>query len=553
MPSPAELDAEHLTEGQAALDEGRWQAARDAFDRANTVRESGEAHEGLGWVGWWVADETLTFSSRERAYELYLDADEPAAAAHVAAWLAADFYEYRDEEIPARGWLKRAHRLIDGHEPVEEHGWIALIDASFSRYLDCDLEAMLPAARRGVEIGRQFDVADLETVGLAYEGMALSGLGFVDEAIAKLDEAASIAVVEDMALPFSPAWAYCCMLSTCEGNGDFPRGLQYCEAMRKFVERWGGRHLFGICRTSYGRILTAGGDWSTAESELVAAIEDFRFARPGRASAGLYRLGELRARQGRSDEARELFEQAGTYGLLGIGEIHLADGDFEEATDIANRVLRKYPDDALIDRLPALELLTSGSIGLEDLTTAERSEAEIERTAGICGTPYVSGRAHLTRAELFLAKGDLEAARISSEDAIDCFAESSAPYDRARAELYLARILRLLDREQRSDDLIESAREMFETLGAERDVEACDRLRSGREQVDTAGPSVSDLTAREIEVLRLVAGGMNNPEIAAELVVSPHTVHRHVANIRTKLRLPSRSAAVAWASRQNLL
>ena len=64
-----------------------------------------------------------------------------------------------------------------------------------------------------------------------------------------------------------------------------------------------------------------------------------------------------------------------------------------------------------------------------------------------------------------------------------------------------------------------------------------------------AGP----LTAREQEILRLVGAGLSDADIAAQLVVSPHTVHRHVANIRTKLGQPSRAAAVAYAARAGLI
>ncbi len=54
-------------------------------------------------------------------------------------------------------------------------------------------------------------------------------------------------------------------------------------------------------------------------------------------------------------------------------------------------------------------------------------------------------------------------------------------------------------------------------------------------------------------MLRLVAQGLSDREIAERLVLSPHTVHRHVANVRTKLRLPSRAAAAAYAARNGLL
>jgi DNA-binding CsgD family transcriptional regulator len=81
---------------------------------------------------------------------------------------------------------------------------------------------------------------------------------------------------------------------------------------------------------------------------------------------------------------------------------------------------------------------------------------------------------------------------------------------------------------------------------------------TGPEEAHTApamvGPiSLPELSAREMEVLRLVADGLSDREIAERLVLSPHTVHRHVANIRNKLRQPSRAAAAAHAARLGLI
>jgi pimeloyl-ACP methyl ester carboxylesterase/DNA-binding CsgD family transcriptional regulator len=83
-----------------------------------------------------------------------------------------------------------------------------------------------------------------------------------------------------------------------------------------------------------------------------------------------------------------------------------------------------------------------------------------------------------------------------------------------------------------------------------------DEREAGRpEGVSAPGPhdGDTDLTARETEVLTLVASGLSDREIADRLVLSPHTVHRHVANVRTKLNLPTRAAAVAEATRRGLL
>lgn len=71
--------------------------------------------------------------------------------------------------------------------------------------------------------------------------------------------------------------------------------------------------------------------------------------------------------------------------------------------------------------------------------------------------------------------------------------------------------------------------------------------------IDRAPTEEQDLTSRETEVLALVASGLSDREIADRLVLSPHTVHRHVANVRTKLGLPTRAAAVAAATKRGLL
>jgi LuxR family transcriptional regulator, maltose regulon positive regulatory protein len=86
-------------------------------------------------------------------------------------------------------------------------------------------------------------------------------------------------------------------------------------------------------------------------------------------------------------------------------------------------------------------------------------------------------------------------------------------------------------------------------LGAQRDVARLDAAASE----DGPARSVGELTPRELEVLRLVAQGLSDAEIAERLVLSQHTVHRHVANVRMKLRLPSRAAAVAYAARAGVL
>jgi DNA-binding CsgD family transcriptional regulator len=540
-----------LEAGRAALARGAWEEARVRFETALAEEESGEALEGLGWAGWWLADERLTIESRERAFRAYRAAGQAGDAARVAAWIAADYREFRAEESVARGWLARAHGLVADQTDSADYGWVVLFDADFALNFDADVTRAERLSLDAAEIGRRLGVADLEAVGLAQAGIATVLQGRVEEGMRRLDEASVIAASEELQLPISAGWALCCLISACDGVGDFARAGQWCATMREFTDRWGGRQILGICRSAYGRVLAANGDWPAADAELTAAVADLSAARPGIASGGLVRLGEHRARQGRSDDARDLFEQAGPAGLVGLGQLALDGGDPRAAADTAERVLRALPDDVLLARLPALELLARARAALGEHAAATTTLADLERTGDQLDTPYLRGRARLVSGELAAAAGDHEGARQAFEDAVDCFAAGSAPYEAAVARIELASALATLGQSQRAEAERAAAVEVFERLGARRDLDRA--ARSQAEAADAATRSVGELSPRELEVLALVAQGLGDAEIAERLIVSPHTVHRHVANIRTKLRLPSRSAAVAYAAREGLL
>jgi DNA-binding NarL/FixJ family response regulator len=148
------------------------------------------------------------------------------------------------------------------------------------------------------------------------------------------------------------------------------------------------------------------------------------------------------------------------------------------------------------------------------------------------------GRGRLVRAEVLLASGDHDAARRAAEDAADLFGACSAPYEAAQARMLLSEALEALGRPERAEAEARSAREAFALLGT-------------RKPRRTA--TSEELSLREVDILRLVAGGLSDAQIAERLFLSAHTVHRHVANIRTKLGVSSRAAAVAQATRHGLL
>ncbi len=544
IPAPA------IADGPAALELGDWERAREAFSAALEERETGAAWEGLGWAAWWLSDEALTLRAREAAYRAFRAEGDHAAAGRVAAWLASDFREFRGEDAVARGWLVRAHRLLDPLPESADHGWLALNEGSFALNVELDPGAAARHARFAARLGRELGVADLEAVGLALDGIAEVIGGRVAEGMRLLDEASAIAAGEELRFPLSQGWALCYLISACDGVGDLPRATQWCVVMREVAERWGARQLIGVCRSTYGRVLATSGDWVGAEGELVAAVCDLEAARPGQASGGLARLAELRARQGRTDEARALYERAGPSGVLGIGELALHAGVPADAADAAERVLRRLPAADVLGRVPALELLVRARAELGRVAEAREAFEDLERACARLGTPYLLGRLRLAAGRLAHAEGDQEEARRACEDAIDRLTDAFAPYDAAVARLWLARALLALEREDGAATEARTARDVFAALGAVRELGAAEALLAGGREGEV---DLGELSPREVEVLRLVAQGLGDAEIAAQLVLSPHTVHRHVANVRRKLGLPARAAAVAHAAQAGLL
>jgi DNA-binding NarL/FixJ family response regulator len=349
-----------------------------------------------------------------------------------------------------------------------------------------------------------------------------------------------MAIGETFAETAAPGWALCHTVSACADVGDFGRAAQWCRALHSWSALWQARHFFGVCRTAYGEVLATNGDWPSAEQELLSAWDDLRATRPALAAPTATRLGRLRLRQGDPVEARSLFEAAlpSAQAIVALGEMDLAAGDATAAGDAADRVLRRLGEASLLDRFPALELRARACAASGDHLGAEVATAELEREADRLATPYMRARARLVRARVRSADGDHDGARRAAEDAVDLFARCSAPYEGAEARLSLSAALEALGRPGRAEVEARAAHDVLELLGV-----GGHGRRTAREQ----------LTPREADILRLVARGLGDAQIAGRLFLSPHTVHRHVANIRTKLGVPSRAAAVAHATQAGLL
>ena len=539
MGSTAVSGTDPLAAGRRALRNAAWDEARARFEEAVDTGDAPEAWEGLSRAAWWQGDQEQTLAARERAYRAYREAGDTCGAARMAMWLASDHLDFRGDDAVASAWLGRGRALLRDHEPCAELGYITLLDADIALLAKSDPPTAERLAREALELARGIEDVGVEVVALALLGSALVASGAVEEGLRRLDACAALAVGEEFAETAAPGWALCHTVSACADVGDFGRAEQWCRALHTWSAVWQARHFFGVCRTAYGEVLATSGDWPSAEQELLSAMDDLRTTRSALAAPTAVRLGRLRMRQGDLTQARGLFQVALPLpqAILALGELDLAGGDAAAAA-AADRVLRRLGDASVLDRFPALELLARARAAAGDGDGAGATTALLEREATRLGTPYMRGRARLVRAHVLSAAGDHDGARRAAEDAADLFAGCSAPYEAADARLRLSTALEALGHPERAEAEARAAREAFALLGA---------------RGNDHGRASQELSPREVDILRLVAQGLGDAQIAERLFLSPHTVHRHIANIRTKLRVASRAAAVAHATRQGLL
>jgi LuxR family transcriptional regulator, maltose regulon positive regulatory protein len=549
-----------MTAGRAAVARGRWAEARTCFEQAVTLGDPPEAWEGLSWAAWWLEDVATCMHARQRAYRGFQDRGDRRGAARMALWLGDDHLEFHGAEAVASGWLQRAARLAADLDPCPEQGWLTVFEAhaALERHDTAEAERLAGQAR---ELGRRLGAVDLEMFSLATEGLARLDQGAVSEGMRCLDEAAAAALAGEYENLVPAAWTCCRLISACELVRDYHRGAQWCQQVTEFSRRMDARFVTGVCRAHYGAILIWRGQWTEAEQELQAAVDGLARNRPAWLPEALVRLGELRRRQGRAEEAERLFTRVATHPLahLGLAQVSFDAGDPATARDLLEGQLRRIPAHSRNSRTAPLELLVRVTLALDDRTAAGTYLAELRAAVADAPTPPLRAAIRLTEGLVAAVDGDHEQACDHFEDAVDLFSRAGAPFEEGQARLELSRTLLAMGRVDAAGRQATAAEHCLERFGARaaaaqaRALAARMREVAGPATPPASGAGEAVLTDRQVEVLRLVAEGLTDREIAARLTLSEHTVHRHVANIYVRLECSARATAVARATRLGLL
>ncbi|HEY7070062.1 MAG TPA: LuxR C-terminal-related transcriptional regulator [Acidimicrobiales bacterium] len=529
-------DPDVLIEAGALLARGAWVEARDAFDRVLAGSEDPQAWEGRAFAARLLGDHAASFAGYERAYQLHRERGDRAGAGRAATWLGYNHATLRGDIAVARGWYRRAHRLLDELAPAVEQAWLAVREAEMALVLDHDSGAGLDLARQARRVAAAAGDAEVELVAQGQEGLALVIAGRPAAGMRLLDDAAAALIAGDLASYLPTAMTCCYVIYGCEHVVDVERAAQWCDVIEEHIcARIRFDQLVGFCRCHYAGVLMARGDLAGAEVELDAAERSFATGAPAAVFEVIVRRAELRRRQQRPAAARRLASLVQWHpdALRCLAAVALDEGDLVGAGDLAERHLRRLAPDSALARAPGLALAATVAARRGLLDDADRLIRELWDMAE--PTPAIKAMAAAAGAEAAEAAGDHERARRLWEDAIDMFDRAGTPYDAGQARAGLARALQALGRPIDADREAERAASSLASLQAAR--------------VDRSGI----LSRRELDVVDLVAQGLTDSEIAQRLHLSVHTVHRHVANIRTKLDQPSRAAAVAEASRRGLL
>ena len=539
-----------LERGRTAYERAAWREAHDALAIADAESPlTPEDLELLAVAAFMLALDDPYFEYLERAHRAYLDTDRPRQAAGCALWLGLTLMP-RGEIAPALGWLGRAERLLADQPACAEKGYL-LIPNLFAQAEAGDEEGALATTREMQEIGRRFDDPDLVTLGMHEEGQALVRLGRPEEGLRLIDECMAAVTAGDLS-PRTRGIVYCNTIAFCQGVFQVRRAKEWTTALTRWCDRQPDMVAHtGVCLVHRAEIMQLEGAWQDSLAEASQACERLAgaFLSPDMVGRGHYQQAEIHRLLGAEGEAEAAYQEANRHGFEpqpGLALLRLAQGDASAAAGAIRRALSESSD----PRRRAALLPAYVEIMLEsgDVAPAREGAEELERIAAETQTDLLAAAAAEARGAVALASGAPDEALGFLRKAVDGWTALDAPFEAARARIGLGLSCRALGDEDSAALELDNARHVLGQLGAR---PALARLEAGLGSpppADTHG-----LTARELEVLRMVAGGATNKAIAAELVLSERTIDRHVSNIFAKLRVSSRSAATAFAYEHELL
>jgi len=540
-----------------AVDRGREsfgrQAWADAWSHLSAADREGQLELGdlerLAVAAHLIGRDEQSVDLWGRAHRVCIRLGDVARAARCAFWTA--FVLVNDGQLArAGGWIHRAQRLLDesGSDCVER-GYLCYA-AALRRTFEGDPAAGSAGFAQAAAVGDRFQDPQLGALARVGRGRCLIYLGEVAEGMALMDDA-MVAVTAQEVSPTVVGDLYCTVIEGCLEVCDVRRAQEWTAALSRWCEGQPQLVLHrGQCLVHRAELMLLHGAWSDAGVEVQRGCD--RLTRPtGQPvlGAAYYVRAELHRLRGEFPEAEEAYRQAHRWGRRpepGLARLRLRQGRVDEAVAAMRRVLDEGGDPVTRARLlgPHVEVLLASG----DVAAARAAADELSALASGWNTPLLRAEAVHATGAVLLAEGDTRAALAMLRRAVADWCALEAPYEAARARVLIGLACRSLGDAGGARMELDAARSAFRELAAEPDLTSIDALSPAAARRTEGG-----LTAREVEVLALVATGRTNRAIAAELSISEKTVATHIGNVFTKLGLSSRSAATAYAYTHDLV
>ncbi len=538
--------ATSLTLAQAvrALDSAQWVAARDGFEAVLQVGESADALEGLGLALWFLGEIPQALAARERAFDAFVRDGRCDRAAHMAVWISHQ-HVVGGRASAARGWLHRAERALEGVDVCAGHGWVAVERARHAERVEDQIEH----ATRAMRIARETGEPDLEVFALSVLGRAEVSAGRLERGIELLEEAMAAAGAGRVRNVHTLAEAYCNLIVATTSAGEWELAAEWCAVVDEFARVHDTAPLFGACRTAHADVLVATGRWPEAERALQTALATHERFVPEMGAPTVASLAELRVRQGRLADAEQLLagREEHPTSLRALALLRIAENEPGVARALLERGLRGVHGNAM-RATQLLAPLVDAQLACNNVDGADACAQELVALARESGMRLIRARAELALARVAYARGQTEDAVASAGRALADFSSLAMPLDAGEARLELARAAAHGEPALAADEA-RTALTAFRELGALRAVDAAAGLLR---ELGTATPARArtggELTAREEEVLELLALGLSNAGIASSLVISEKTAGHHVSHILAKLGVRNRTQAATHAA-----
>ena len=543
------MAASALERGRQAYEGRAWKDAYELLLRADDAAPLGTDDLALlATSAFMLGRDDEYLSLLERAHHAHLNAGEVLPAVRCAVWMGLILFT-RGELGPGSGWIGRAQRLIES-EPGDsiERGYL-LMPLVFQHEASGDFMSAAAVAADAASMAMRFGHADGFALATHLQGDMLIKAGRVREGLALLDEA-MVAVTAGELSPIVTGIVYCSVILTCHNVYEVRRAREWTAALTRWCEGQPDVLAFtGRCLVHRAEIMQLNGNWPDALEEAQRAKQRFIETRnEGRVGLAAYREAELQRLVGNFEDAENAYREASRYGWEpqpGLAQLRLAQGRVDAARSTIRRVLDETSEP--LKRAGLLPAYVEIMLAAGDVEAAGRASFELEQLAERYESAMLDGMVAHARGAVLLAAGDASGSLIALRRAVDVWRELGAPYEVARTRELVGLACRALGDDDAAVLELDAARADFEQLRATSDVHRIDTH-------DTPEPSSRHgLTAREVDVLRLVASGQSNKQIAAELVISEHTVARHVQNIFAKVGVSSRTAAASFAFEHQLV